>query len=73
MPSGQLAACWIALARDARYAYATNAQSDSISGYEVAEGGGLTLFDDEGVTLALGDGHSPIDMVVAGEDDAFLW
>ena len=73
VPSGQLAACWIALARDARYAYATNAQSNSISGYEVAEDGGLTLFDDEGVTAALGEGHSPIDMVVAGEGDAFLY
>jgi 6-phosphogluconolactonase (cycloisomerase 2 family) len=72
VPSGQLAACWIALARDARYAYVTNAQSNSISGYQVGEDGGLTLFDDEGVTAALGEGHSPIDMVVAG-DDAFLY
>lgn len=71
--SGQRAACWVALARDGRYAYVTNSQSNSISGYEVAEDGGLTLFDDEGVTVALGDGHSPIDMVVAGEGDEFLY
>ena len=72
VPSGQMAACWIALARDARYAYATNAQSNTISGYQVAQDGSLTLFDDDGATIALGDGHSPIDMAVSG-DDQYLY
>ncbi len=72
VPSGQMAACWIALARDARYAYATNAQSNTISGYQVAVDGSLTLFDDDGATLALGDMHAPIDMAVS-DDDAYLY
>ncbi len=69
VPSGQMAACWIALARDARYAYATNAQSNTISGYQVAADGSLTLFDDDGATIALGNEHSPIDMAVSGDDE----
>jgi 6-phosphogluconolactonase len=72
VPNGQNAACWIALARDGTYAYSTNAQSNTVSGYGVTDDGSLTLFDDEGSTLALGEEHGPIDMAVGG-DDSYLY
>jgi 6-phosphogluconolactonase (cycloisomerase 2 family) len=59
-PDFQAAACWIAITRDGRYAYATNTGSDNISGYAIVEDGTLELLDAEGVTATAGD--APADM-----------
>src|SRR6202034_4127294 len=42
--TGQTATCWIV--RDARYFYASNAGSGSVSGYSVGSSGGLTAHGD---------------------------
>jgi 6-phosphogluconolactonase (cycloisomerase 2 family) len=71
VPSGQTAACWIAIVRD-RYAYTTNTASNTLSAYEIDEEGAITLFPDGGVVEDLGDEHGPIDMAVSA-DEAFLY
>lgn len=62
------AACWLAVAGG--YAYVANAQTDDITGLQIAADGGLTLLDADGVTGLAGDG--PIDMDVTDESD-FLY
>jgi len=56
----QVAACWIAISKNGKFAYTTNAASGSISSYRLGEDGSLTLLDPTaGLT---GAGSSPVDM-----------
>jgi 6-phosphogluconolactonase len=56
----QVAACWIAISNNGKYAYTTNAGSGSISSYKIAADGSLSLLN---ATAGLtGAGSSPIDM-----------
>ena len=58
--NSQVAACWIAISRNGKFAYTTNAGSGSISSYRLAEDGALTLLNPTaGLT---GAGSSPVDM-----------
>ncbi len=43
VPNGQIAACWIAVTPNGRYAYSANAGSSSISRYGIGRDGSLTL------------------------------
>ena len=56
----QVAACWIAISNNGKYAYTTNAGSGSISSYEIAEDGALTLLNP--TAGVMGAGSSPVDM-----------
>ena len=57
VPTGQTAACWIAVSKNGKFAYSTNAGSDSVSAYRVETDGSLSLVDDDaGLT-----GAGPID------------
>lgn len=56
----QLAPCWVAFAEGGRYAYTTNAHSDSISTYQVARNGSLVLQASVGATT----GSAPTDIAV---------
>ena len=59
----QAAACWIAISKNGKYAYTTNAASGSISSYQIAQDGALTLLNPTaGVT---GAGSSPVDMALS--------
>ncbi|HJP65066.1 MAG TPA: beta-propeller fold lactonase family protein [Actinomycetota bacterium] len=60
----QLATCWIAVTPDDAYAYATNAESDTVTGYAVDGAGALTPLDSDGITAAAGD--HPLDEGIAG-------
>jgi len=56
----QVAACWIAISKNGKFAYTTNAGSGSISSYQLGEDGSLTLLNPTaGIT---GAGSSPVDM-----------
>lgn len=56
----QVAACWIAISNNGKFAYTTNAGSGSISSYAIADDGSLTLLN---ATAGLtGAGSSPVDM-----------
>ena len=71
VPTDQNAACWIVNTPDARYSYASNTLSGSISGYRVNEHGELTPLDVDGRTAVTGDNSLPIDMVISA-DGRFL-
>lgn len=58
----ETAACWVAVTGDGRYAYTTNAGSNSISGYAI-NNGRITLLDPNGVTAATDGG--PIDLAMS--------
>lgn len=65
-PTHQTAACWVAISKDGRYAYTTNAGSGTVTGYHIANNGSLTLLDADGLTGSTGAGSSPIDASVSG-------
>lgn len=58
--NGQVAACWIAISNNGKYAYTTNAGSGTISSYQIAEDGALTLLNP--TAGVIGAGSSPVDM-----------
>lgn len=61
--TGQTAACWIAVSKNGKFAYSTNAGSGSVSAYRVETDGKLSLVD--GAAGITGDGTSPIDATVS--------
>lgn len=53
VPTGQTAACWVAVTPDGRFAFTSNAGSSSVSSYAVARNGALRLVKgDAGITGA---------------------
>ncbi|MEJ2153063.1 MAG: beta-propeller fold lactonase family protein, partial [Gemmatimonadota bacterium] len=45
VPTTETAACWIAISANGRYAYTTNTGSGSITGFEIAASGDLTILN----------------------------
>jgi len=58
VPTDQTAACWIAVSRNGKFAYSTNAGSGSVSAYHVGTDGSLSLIEGN---AGLTGGASPID------------
>lgn len=71
-PTHQTAACWVAVDRAGRWAYAANAGSGSISAYRVDEDGALTLRDADGRTGVLGAGGRALDAALS-HDGRYLY
>lgn len=65
IPTGQTAACWIAVSKNGKFAYSTNAGSGSVSAYRVETDGSLSLVD--GAAGITGNGTSPIDATVSND------
>src|SRR5215207_9092922 len=63
VPTGQTAACWIAISKNGKFAYSTNAGSSSVSAYRVGTDGSLSLID--GAAGITGTSGSPIDAGVS--------
>jgi 6-phosphogluconolactonase (cycloisomerase 2 family) len=72
VPTTETAACWIAVTRGGRYAYATNTGSGTVSGYRVFPTGTIELLDADGVTGDLGAGADPQDASIT-RDNRFLY
>ena len=45
VPTGQTAACWIAVSKNGKFAYSTNAGSNSVSAYRVETDGNISLIE----------------------------
>ena len=60
-PTGQSAACWIALAPSSPFAYTTNTGSGTLSGFGLDATGHAMLLDPSGVSGDLGPDARPID------------
>ena len=71
VPTTESAACWIVITADGRYTYTSNTGSNTISGYQVASDGSLTILDSDGITATTGVG--PIDMALSRGTQAFLY
>ncbi|MCL5998829.1 MAG: lactonase family protein [Chloroflexi bacterium] len=68
----QGAPCWVAVTKNGKFAYTTNAQSGSISGFRVAKDGLLSLLTPDGRTGVSGDNSSPIDLALS-TDSQYLY
>lgn len=69
----QVATCWLVLTKNGRFAFAANAGSSSISGYDVSPDGSLTPLNADGRTgVANVGGATPLDMDVS-QDGNFLY
>ena len=60
--TGGAAACWVTITSDGRFAYATNAGSNTVAGFSVDEGGHLAALTPDAATGDAGAGASPIDL-----------
>jgi 6-phosphogluconolactonase (cycloisomerase 2 family) len=62
VPTFQTAACWVAFSPDARFAYAANAGSESVTGYRVFTDGTVSLLNSDGITgkLVVGGGATDL-------------
>lgn len=65
VPTGQTAACWVAISGE--HAFTTNTGSDSVSGYDLGADGAATRFADGGATAAVGDAPIDLDFARDGE------
>ncbi len=65
-PTGETAACWIALTPDGRIAYASNTASDTVTAFEVSFDGALTEIGEVAQTAA-----GPIDMALSNDGRFF--
>ncbi len=70
VPTLQTSACWVSLARDARFAYSSNTGSDSITGYAISNDGKLKRLRADGVSAHTG--KSPADSAVS-ENERFIY
>src|SRR5260370_40572319 len=67
-----MAACWLTLSLEERFAYTANAGSGSLSGFSVAPDGTLHLLNPGGIAAVIGVGSHPVDMAVS-RDGRFLF
>lgn len=65
-PTTETAACWVAVTGNGRFAYSGNA-GGSVTGYEVAPDGSLTILDADGRTAAPGAGVFDLDTTRNGQ------
>lgn len=69
-PTTETAACWLAVTKNGRFAYAANAGSGTVTGYRIAPDGRIELLNADGVTAA--SGPNPVDLAVSG-DSRYLY
>jgi 6-phosphogluconolactonase (cycloisomerase 2 family) len=70
--TNQTAACWVAVNSGGHLAYTTNTGSRSITGFQIAADGGLTILTANGLTGVTPPGSAPIDEAFSN-DGRFLY
>ena len=70
VPTGGIAACWVAVSPDGRWAFDSNAHGGTISSFAVAHDGTINL--SESVAASTGSGSAPLDLGVTS-DGRFLY
>ncbi len=66
VPDHQIAPCWMVITPNGRYAYTSNADSQSISGYSIGRDGTITLLDADGVTGTTPPDTFPLEEALSG-------
>ena len=70
VPTGGIAACWVAVAPNGRWAFDSNAHGGTISSFAIHANGGVTLAFS--VAANTGTGSAPLDLAVSS-DGRFLY
>lgn len=68
----QVAPCWLVITNDGRYAYTSNADSLTISGYSIAANGAISLLTPNGATATAPQGTFPLEEGLS-RDSHFLY
>lgn len=68
----QIAPCWMVITKDGHFAYTSNADSQSISGYHISENGTISLLNADGVTGATPSDTFPLEEALS-RDSHFLY
>ncbi len=63
--TNQLAACWVIVSKNGKYAYVSNTGSGTISGFMIKSNGSLTGITNNGITGNTGTGSGPIDLIIS--------
>ena len=61
LETNQLAACWVAVTPNGRYAYVADAHSGTVSGLRISRIGAISLLDASGITASGGAGSTTLD------------
>jgi DNA-binding beta-propeller fold protein YncE len=72
VPDHQVAPCWLVITRDGRFAYTSNANSRSISGYVIDPSGAIRLRDADGVTALTPSDTFPLEEALS-RDSRYLY
>lgn len=65
VPTAGTATCWVVTSNDGRFAYGTNTGSASLSAFNIAFDGDLTLRNANGIAGRTGQGTAPIDLALS--------
>ncbi|MGH8564810.1 MAG: lactonase family protein [Gammaproteobacteria bacterium] len=65
VPTAGTATCWVVTSNDGRFAYVTNTGSASLSAFNIAFEGDLTLRNANGIAGRTGAGTTPIDLALS--------
>jgi hypothetical protein len=68
----QLAPCWMVVTRDGHFAYTSNADSHSISGYRIGNNGAISSLNADGLTAGTPVDTFPIEEALS-RDSSFLY
>lgn len=68
----QVAPCWLVITADGRFAYTSNADSLTISGYSIAANGAISLLTPNGATVTAPAGTFPVEEALS-RDSHFLY
>jgi 6-phosphogluconolactonase (cycloisomerase 2 family) len=66
VPDHQIAPCWMVITPNGRYAYTSNADSQTISGYRIGKDGTITLLNADGATGTTPAGTFPLEEALSG-------
>ena len=71
-PTHQLAACWVVITENDKFAFTSNTASGTITGFQVQRDGDLTILNAQGVSANTGSGSTPTDLALS-ENSRFLF
>jgi len=71
-PTHELAACWVVITKNDKFAFTSDTASGVITGFGLSRDGRLTILDPQGVSALTGQGSTPTDLALS-ENSRFLF
>jgi 6-phosphogluconolactonase len=72
VPDHQIAPCWLVITSDGRFAYTSNADSQTISGYSISADGTISLLTSNGATATTPPATFPLEEALSN-DSRFMY